>query len=75
MDTITKKRKTVRNSNMIRISDKSDLRKISLQISHSITALTQSWKCCKCKSENYNDKWKCSWCGHERCNSCKNLLG
>jgi len=45
------------------------------KISNTIHALTQSWKCCKCKSENYNDKWKCSWCGHERCNSCKNLLG
>lgn len=38
-------------------------------------AKTQSWKCCKCKSENYNDKWKCSWCGHERCKNCKDLIG
>ncbi len=75
MDTTTKIRKTVRNSNIVRFSDKRFVRKISTNTSHSVTALTQSWKCCKCKSENYNDKWKCSWCGHERCSSCKNLLG
>jgi len=49
--------------------------KKTYEISNTVIALTQSWKCCKCKSENYNDKWKCSWCGHERCNSCRNLLG
>ena len=75
MDTKTKIRKTVRNSELMRLSDKRNFVKISTDISHSVTALTQSWKCCKCKSENYNDKWKCSWCGHERCNSCKNLEG
>ncbi|MBK6545718.1 MAG: hypothetical protein IPG12_10675 [Saprospiraceae bacterium] len=41
----------------------------------SIVALTQSWKCCSCKSENYNNKWKCSWCGHDRCGKCKELEG
>jgi hypothetical protein len=43
--------------------------------SKSIISMTQSWKCCKCKTENYNNKWKCSWCGHERCKNCKDLLG
>lgn len=48
---------------------------IILEIQNFIINKTQSWKCCKCKTENYNDKWKCSWCGHERCNNCKDLLG
>lgn len=75
METKTKFRKTIKKPNMERFSDKRTFMKISTDNSLSVTALTQSWKCCKCKSENYNDKWKCSWCGHERCSSCKNLLG
>jgi len=51
MDTTTKIRKTVRNSNMVRLSDKRNFRKISTDISHSVTALSQSWK-----SANANPK-------------------
>lgn len=40
-----------------------------------ITSMEKSWKCCKCNSENYNNKYTCSWCRHSRCSSCKNLLG
>ncbi len=39
----------------------------------SIVALTKSWKCCSCNSENYNNMWTCSWCRHERCGKCKQL--
>lgn len=41
----------------------------------TIVALTKSWKCCSCKSENYNNMWTCSWCKHNRCGNCKQLEG
>lgn len=75
MDTATKIRKSFKNSIIVSFYGKRHVIINSNCISHSITALTQSWKCCKCKSENYIDKWNCSWCGHGRCNSCKNLIG
>ena len=72
MDTLTKSRKIIKTNDSKALS----LGEVFiLQTGKSIIARTQSWKCCKCKTENYNDKWKCSWCGHERCNSCKDLLG
>jgi hypothetical protein len=75
MDTLVKIRKTVRNLSDIKLSEKGISGKIDIEISNSVTSNTQSWKCCKCKTENYNNKWKCSWCAHDRCNSCINLLG
>jgi len=43
----------------------------------SVVAATKSWKCCKCKHENYYNEWKCSdpACGHDRCRNCTDLLG
>lgn len=49
--------------------------KISIDSSIKIFALTNSWKCCKCRVENYINKWECSYCRHVRCNSCKELMG
>ena len=37
--------------------------------------MEKSWRCCKCNNQNYNDKWACSACSHERCSKCKDLLG
>lgn len=41
----------------------------------STVSAEKSWKCCRCNSENYNDPNHCSHCGHDRCGSCKDLLG
>lgn len=41
----------------------------------STVGMEDSWRCCKCNNENYNDKWVCSACSHERCSKCKDLLG
>ena len=43
--------------------------------SDSALEMENSWRCCKCNNENYNDKWVCSACSHERCSKCKDLLG
>lgn len=48
--------------------DKKIIEPISTEID-TIVALTQSWKCCKCRHENYYDKWDCSDCHHARCNN------
>ena len=41
----------------------------------SVISSTKSWKCCKCRCENYLNEWTCSYCSHERCRSCKDLIG
>lgn len=41
----------------------------------TIEAITKSWKCCKCRAENYNNMFVCSWCRHDRCSSCRQLEG
>lgn len=70
----------IRNSEQILV-DQSDLKSennrqgLFTSKIDSIFALTKSWKCCSCRSENYNDKWTCSWCRHNRCNNCKQLEG
>jgi hypothetical protein len=33
----------------------------------------RSWRCCKCNVENYNDKYVCSYCKHDRCGKCKDI--
>ena len=57
--------------------NQSDIVKSTLYNSDNnpIVALTQSWKCCSCRTENYNNKWECSWCKHTRCGNCKQLEG
>lgn len=52
----------------------SEIEIVNLQENFSV-GMTNSWKCCQCKVENYNDKWQCSYCRHERCRNCKDLEG
>ncbi len=37
--------------------------------------LNKSWRCCRCRHENHDHKFKCSdsACGHDRCNNCTDL--
>lgn len=61
-------------NNLNQRSDNDGIKHLTSEIK-SIVALTKSWKCCSCHSENYNNKWTCSWCGHDRCGNCKQLEG
>ena len=74
MDVISKIPKRVRNVATTSHNARHAIKTV-FSNSSSIVSLTQSWKCCKCKVENYNDKWQCSYCRHERCKNCKDLLG
>ncbi len=74
MDTLTKSRKTVKQTDFKTFSHKVVLR-FPNEHSCNIVAMTQGWQCCKCRETMYRDEDYCNYdkCRHSRCNSCRSF--